>query len=309
MNNFVHRVTNMKKQQVFSLFGVIILLVLLSACGARIRANAAGSSSAIQSTQAPSATPTEWLTPTLRPTPTATATPLSESSKAVQVALDYFTALNKNDFEAASDLVSNFSLIAFNMTNGDAAAELHKKMVDGTRWSDLNVSDNQVFDDQTVLITVSYTLTTRDAKTGQEQKGSVEERWPFRKEAGKWRYNWNNLVDFRTLQSDAQTINGITVLPLQVQRYTDHMDLVMLMQNRTNEALVFGQVNEILGTFHFGDQTVEANKTQIILNPLRSEPDVRLSLSGLFTKYPDSVEIRKWKNYQTKPWYVFDLKK
>lgn len=299
----------MKKQQVFSLLGVILIVILLSACAARSGLNAAGGSSATQATVASTATPTEWLTPTLRPTPTATATPLSESSKAVQVALDYFTALNKNDFDAASNMVSNFSLIAFNMTNGDAAAELHKQMVNGMHWSDLNVSDNQSFDNQTVLVTVSYTLTTRDAKTGAEQKGTVEERWPFRKEAGKWRYNWNNLVDFRTLQSDAQTVNGITVLPLQVQRYTDRMDLVMLMQNRTNEALVFGQVNETLGTFHFGDQAIEANKAQIILNPLRSEPDVRLTANGLFTQYPDSIEIRKWKSYQTKPWYVFDLKK
>ena len=71
--------------------------------------------------------------------------------------------------------------------------------------------------------------------------------------------------------------------------------------------MVFGQKNEILGTFQFGDQTVEADKTQIILNPLRSVPDVKLEAKGLWERYPEAIEIRKWKTYNVKPWYVFQL--
>jgi hypothetical protein len=82
----------------------------------------------------------------------------------------------------------------------------------------------------------------------------------------------------------------------------------MLVQNRSNETVVFGQVNETLGTFYFGDQPVVAEKAQWILNPLRSVPAVTLVIKGLFTSFPDVVEIRKWNNYDIEPWYVFQVK-
>ena len=76
-----------------------------------------------------------------------------------------------------------------------------------------------------------------------------DELWPMRFENGAWRYNWNNLIDFRTLDARSQTMNGITIMPVQINRFSDRVQLAMLVQNRTNETIVFGQVNEILGTF------------------------------------------------------------
>lgn len=102
-------------------------------------------------------------------------------------------------------------------------------------------------------------------------------------------------------------MNGITVMPLQLNRYSDRLQLTLLVQNRTNEAVVFGQANETMGTFHFGDQPVVAEKAQWILNPLRSVPAAVLEAKGLFSTYPDTIEIRKWNNFNVKPWFVFQL--
>jgi hypothetical protein len=79
------------------------------------------------------------------------------------------------------------------------------------------------------------------------------------------------------------------------------------VQNGTNEAIVLGQPNEILATFSFGDQQVEAEKTRFIFDRLRSYPDTILDVKGLYTRYPDAVEIRRWKNLQTPPWFTFVL--
>lgn len=134
-----------------------------------------------------------------------------------------------------------------------------------------------------------------------------DELWPMRLENSEWRYNWDNLIDFRTLDAGAQTVSGVTVMPVQMNRYSDRIELSLLVQNRTNEGVVFGQVNETLGTFYFDGQPVVAEKTRWILNPNRSVPSVTLEAKGLFTEFPEMVEIRKWNSYQVDPWYVFQL--
>ena len=154
-----------------------------------------------------------------------------------------------------------FSLMVFEMTRGDAACALQKQKLDGARWSGLQVTETQPFDEQTMLVHVTYTLTVK------EQPEARDELWPMRLENGAWRYNWNNLIDFRTLEAPAQTTNGVTIMPVQINRFSDRIQLVLLVQNRTEDAVVFGQVNEILGTFHFGDQAVVAEKTQIDPQP------------------------------------------
>jgi hypothetical protein len=210
--------------------------------------------------------------------------------------------------------------MVFEMTRDDAANELQNQKVQGQQWSNLEIQKVESFDDKTVLVYVTYANTKNAAEASQtpiagttasagDDSGSamVEDVWAIRQESNEWLLNWKNLIDFKTLSATAQTVSGVTVLPSQLLRYTDHMEMRMLIQNRTNETVVFGQSNEILGTFYFGDTTVVAEKTQWVLNALRSTNDHTLIIKGLFTAYPDSVAIRQWKDYQVAPWYEFLL--
>jgi len=236
-----------------------------------------------------------------------------------QAAEAYFNAVSTGNSESAADILSSFSLMVFQLTRGDAAEALQAQKIAGVRWADLQILEVQPFDDQTVLVHVSYSETGRAAETTHasatptpapaqtEAVETIEALWPMRLERGEWRYNWNNVIDFRTLDADAQTMSGITILPTQLTRYSDRIELSMLIQNRTNEVVVFGQVNETLGMFYFGDETVTTEKTQWILNPLRAVPSATLQIKGLFTDLPDKVEIRKWINYNVEPWYSFQM--
>jgi hypothetical protein len=292
------------------------------------------------------ASPTARPTRTPRATRTpASAQNVDEAQleQAKQAARAYFTAVSEGNSKTAADLASNYSLMVHQMTRGDAESALQAQKIAGTRWSDLQIQDVKLFDPKTALVHVTYLESQKTAEaaltptatvkasgaaapTAAAQTGKTavptatadltataaapttkDELWAFRLENGDWRYNWNNLIDFHTLQADSQTVHGVTVLPVQIKRYTDRIALNLLVQNRTNEPVVFGQVNETLGAFHFGDQPVVAEKTRWILNPLRSDPNISLEAKGLFQSYPDSVEIRKWNNYDVKPWYVFQL--
>ena len=248
---------------------------------------------------------TQTPLPTNTPAPTPTAT--SATNAAVQTVQQYFAALQNSDFAAASRLISVFSLRTFRMTAGDVIAALTTQKSAGTRWSDLQVVDSQVFDDQTVLVHVAYRLTTRDAKSGEDVVTQKDELWPVRLEYKNWRYNWNNLIDFHTLGFETQTTAGLSMTPLQITRYADRISLTLLAQNRTNETIVIGTRNQTLATFYFGDQAVDAENTLYVFEPLRSNPNVTIELKGLFTSYPDAVEIVKYNNYQVAPWYTFGL--
>jgi hypothetical protein len=326
--------------------------VLLSSCAFRAgRGNSNSAGTALPTVSAPQA---EVATAVLRPTRTPKAKATQASAKDAEparleqsaaAAKAYFAAVADGNSEAAAQLLSNFSLVVFEMTRGDAVSALQAQKIAGARWADLQVLETKRFDEDTILVHVTYTVSqklpptvtptaskTPNSATATVQAGKTpvatatpaqagtvnpgptaipadvkDELWPFRLENGAWRYNWNNLIDFRTLNAPAQTMNGVTLLPLQLNRYSDRIALVVLVQNRTTESVVFGQLNETLGTFQFGDQTVVAETTRWILNPLRSVPGATLEIKGLYAAFPDSVEIRKWKTYNVDPWYIFQL--
>lgn len=246
----------------------------------------------------PAATAGPIPTPPEPPPPTPTADP------AVQAVQEYAAALQAGDFKAAAELLSNFSLLAAGMTRSEAGDELQARMA-REQWSRFQVRGSRPFDARTTLVQVSYTVETTDPKSGASAQAEVDELWPVRFETGKWRYNRANLIDFRTLDVPAQTTAGLTVKPRQLTRYTDRIRLTLLVQNRTNEPIVLGQPNEIMAVFLFGEEKVEAEKTRLIFDRLRSYPDVVIEVKGLYDKYPDGVVIRQWKNVNVSPWFTF----
>ncbi len=295
---------NLMTQKIISF---LLAAFLLSGCMVQSGLGQVGrvSGQAEQATFTPAA-PLPTSTPRPTRVPRATATPttdptLERAAQAEEAARSYFNALASGDFEAASNQLSQFALSAAQISAGDALAALQKQAAGGAQWSDLKVIETRNFDKNTMLVKVEYTRKTGD------QESTASELWPMRLENGTWRYNWNNLIDYRTLDVAAQSVNDITVKPVQLRRYSDKMQLVLIMQNRSSETFVFGQPNEILGTFQFGDTSVEAVKTQIILLARRTAPSILLDAPGLYEQYPDSITIRKWVNLQVPPWYVFEL--
>ncbi len=249
--------------------------------------------------------PTVEVLPTGTPVPSPTATP--PTAGAVQTVQDYFAALEKGDFAGASKLVSAFSLMANKITAGDVADALVLQKQAGAAWSDLQIKDSQVFNENTILVHVTYQLAAKDAKTGEATQSEQDELWPLREENHRWLYNWSNIIDFKTLGDQYKQTGGLTITPLQLTRYSDRIRLTVLAQNGTNEAIVIGTPNQTLATFHFGSQSVDAVNTRYIFDRLRGYPDVAIDVMGLYTSYPDSVDIVKWKTVNVPPWYSFAL--
>lgn len=254
---------------------------------------------------ATTATATGEPTATSTPQPTATATP--ETDAAVEAAQNYFASLQKGDFAAASQQVSAFSLMANKITVGDVIAALTQQQSSGAAWSGLKILGSQIFNDQTILVDVTYQLASKDAKTGATVQTTVDEQWPFRYELNQWRYNWTNIIDFNTLGTDPKSANGLTLTPVEMIRYPDRIRLVLMAQNNVNETIVIGQTNQILATFHFGNQSVDSVNTRYIFDAHRGYNNVYIDVMGLYSQYPDAVEIIKYKSVSTPAWFTFGL--
>lgn len=237
------------------------------------------------------------------PTPAKTEASAANAvaAAASAAALEYADALEKGDYQAAAALYSDFSLMLSGMTRAEAALALQGELARGIRRADFAVKDARALDDRTVLVRVAYTL--ESAETAQQ----VDEWWPLRLENGRWRYNRENLIDFRALDVPEQAAGGLVVKPLRLARYSDRIRLSLMVQNTTNEAIVLGQANEILARFTFAGQVVEGVHKQMIFDRLRTNPEVVIEVLGLYTTYPDGVIIRQWKNYNVAPWFTFSF--
>lgn len=296
----------MKKSILYLIAAGLVGMLLLSACQA---ADPVVVSASVPSqTPSPIPLPTDAaLEATSTPAPliTPSATPSVSTDPAVKTVKDYFSALQNQDYKAAADLYSTFSLTVDGLTPGDGGDELHTQMQAGTAWSGLQVKEAQPFTDHTILVHVTYTLTSLDVKTGKSVDTLKDELWPVRFENNQWLYNRNNLIDFRTLSMSDQSTAGLNIKPLQLQRYSDRMRLTMMVQNKTNDPIVLGQANEIMAALVFKDKQVEAEKQQLIFQRLRTYSKVSIDVKGLFSAYPDGAIIRQWKNLQVAPWFTF----
>jgi len=218
--------------------------------------------------------------------------------------LNYVTLLQADDYRQAASLISTFSLSALDLTSADVEWQLQSLML-GEEWSAFNVTGSRPLDERTQLVNVSYLVRRANPAEGQAGEEPVEALWAVRSENGAWRINYDGLIDFRLLHLREQTTAGLTVKPRLLLRYTDRVELVLLVQNQTNDPIVLGQANEILATFFFAEDQVQANQTQFIFDRLRSYPETTLVAPGLFEQFPDGVEIRRWKNYNVAPWFTF----
>lgn len=292
----------MKKRfpPVLLLSALAALALLLSACNLRTGGQTPGTTgqtAATPTTAAPRATNTPRVKPTAKPSATALPTdpPFTQENAAAGA---YASALQKGDANGAANLLSKFGLMVANLTNGEAISALKAAPEMGT-LTNFKIVESKKVNDTTTLVHVTFNA-GKDA-------AAHDELWPFRLENGAWLYNWGNLIDFHTLTVDPQSTNGITMEPLEMQRYSDHIHLILMGQNHTNEPVVFGQPNEILAKFYFEGKIVEAEKTYLALDALRSRLDLGLDIKGYYETYPNKIDIRTWKDYQVKPWFSFDL--
>lgn len=268
----------MKKFSV-SLFVLLVLSMVLSACQAATPVEggteeAAAAAPAVMATLLPTATP--------RPQPTAT----SAAQPAQTALLAYCAALQAGQPADAAALLSDFGLLTADLSRREAQSQLAAQMQAGKGWQECQLRSIRLLDDQTALAEVSFRLA--------DASKSEQAIWALRFEADRWGVNWGGAVDRRTLYVEPQKLNDVTVQPLELVRYTDRLQLRVMVQNNRDEGLVWGAANQPMASFHWGDKTLDAAGKRLVFNTQKSYSSAAVDLPGFYETDVQSVDLRFW---------------
>lgn len=238
----------------------------------------------------PTATPGSRL-PVMSSAPTvtreATATPAARGPEATTTA--YLEALQQRRFEQAVAFISDYSLSLLGLSRQDVLSHFEQQDFEGWQLLDYRVTESQELDEDLVLV---HTLVREQSGRDEPQTYNV---WrALRREHGEWRINWNLVIDDRLLDVEPQTINGLTVQPLRIIRYTDGMRLLFRIENNSSRGYIWGWAVEEVALFHFGEQIVSVSGVYETIAPERAYPEAHTTIEGFYSTYPDAIDLAGW---------------
>lgn len=204
-----------------------------------------------------------------------------------EVAKKYYEALVSREFEEAVNCLSDYSLSLSGTTRQEVISFFEQQDFKGWRMVDYRLVETRVLSDDLVL---AHILTKEQLGDSEPQ---VYDFWvALRREGERWRLNGNLIVDDVVLNVEPQTINGVSVQPVQIVRYTDRLVLILQIENKNDRGCFWGWGNKV-AVFHFGGEVVDVTGSlQIEAN--RTYTNVRVHVSGFHSTYPSAVDLVGW---------------
>lgn len=208
----------------------------------------------------------------------------------------YLDALVAQDFQSAAGMLSLYSLDFMRASVVDAALYYEQGQASGYSVLGYKLKEKRLLDETTALVRVR--LQTRYGTKKDESTVWMA----LRHEDGAWKVNWRQLIDYYELNVEPQTVNGLTVQPTAVIRFTDATRIIFRMLNENPERVVWGQTGEPFARLRSGLKTVEGIGGQtdvaiadpILLTPGGFAGQVPVDFLGLFEETPSTCELLNW---------------
>lgn len=217
-------------------------------------------------------------------------TPLPEGPE--ETVVDHCQALIKRDFNQAANSFSEYSLRLFNLTRQDIVIRYQTLDFKGWKLVDCRRLESKKFDDQTILIHLLM-----KEQTGEQEPQYYDGWQALRLEEGQWLINWNDVIDALPMAVESQTVNGVTVQPTQLIRYTDKIRLLFNVGNANKRAAFWDLAGQKVATFNIADQTVivrGVNETSFRIDAENTYTGAYAEVPGLHTVYPTGVDLTNW---------------
>jgi hypothetical protein len=205
---------------------------------------------------------------------------------------DRCQALIKKDFNQAANLFSEYSLRLFDLTRQDIVMRYQTLDFKGWKLVDCRRLESKKFDDQTILIHLLM-----KEQTGEQEPQYYDGWQALRLEEGQWLINWNDVIDTLPMAVESQTVNGVTLQPTQLIRYTDKIRLLFNVGNANKRAAFWDLAGQKVATFKIADQTVIVrgmNETPFRIDAENTYTGAYAEVPGLQTVYPTGVDLTNW---------------
>ena len=223
----------------------------------------------------------------------------------------YFAALQRSDHAGAAVWLSDYSLRAQEMTREGVRDELKMGVYGALRYLDLQVQEVRMVDPAlggapTAIIHSRVTL--QQGMTAPR----VQEQWnTARHEGSGWLINAGGLIDRGRADVPPQTLHGVTVRLLGLQRYATHARLILQVTNRNDQAVWWGGGSSPALTLWSGDKVVRVPGQALRFDARQSYPTIVADVDQSLPAYPTRVELARWseaRGAQEPSWsYAFDV--
>ena len=198
----------------------------------------------------------------------------------------YYNAWRDLDADRMTPLISDFSLDHAGITRDSARAELKKYFFDGWVVEDYEVLETRMLDSITALVRI----VVKGRQAASER--STSDWWiALKLESREWRLSWNGLVNVMPLATPAQTINGLEIQPVELQRFTDHLTVVLSIHNRNTQKILWGLNNDVVLTAFFPDRDARDLQAAYSIEPNREFLADSCKFDGFFEVYPEALRL------------------
>src|SRR5579859_3772872 len=230
--------------------------------------------------------------------PASATTTVDATTPAQAAVVAYFKAWRAGDIDTMVGMFSDYSIGILGATRADLRASIAKLDLQGVRILDYKLIDTKTVSDETQIIRVEDSVSTT------EQKAHVVDTWfAVRNEHGSWKINASDandqsLVDDLQLGVLPQTIDGVTVQPLRLERFVSYTKIIFSVDNQTPQTVNWGFGSDIRATLHLPDRTLlqATDPIQPILFAAETNyPDAVTTILGYLSSWPSSLQLSNWR--------------
>jgi hypothetical protein len=139
---------------------------------------------------------------------------------------------------------------------------------------------------------VSYQELDLEHLAPKEEKIKVRKWLAIYRKEGHWKINYNRTIDDHPLGDDPQMINGLSVRPTRVNRYTDRLHMIYSVRNDNTLPVFWGWAGTRF-ILNFDGSSVK-DDGNIAFDANHDYPDAWIEISGKFLGYPASIDMTQW---------------
>ncbi len=244
--------------------------------------------------------PAESCTTAVSPMPTLSSSEANPNAKPEDTIAAFYQDLQAGNIAGAASLYSEYSLQFFKVDRDAIINQFKQLNLSQLKGVEIAVAGIHLLS-ETVAIARVVLKHPVNNQPGVSQ--DVHIALGMHLENDGWKINLGlandpnaTLVDYLTLDLKPQTINGLTLLPLRIERYTSKIRVVFCLENASKHGIIWGAGQQKAATLQFVNDHYDIPGQSALIKPEQLSNENNIFVDGFFDSYPTVVDIDAWQN-------------
>lgn len=209
----------------------------------------------------------------------------------------YYQAIQNENIDRVYDLVSEKSKNDLQITEDVIRNSLQSIYDQYWKMLSFEILSQEEYAEDVVIFTVKI-----EEQVGENEPKTTEQRMTAYKEGGGWKINWAGYIETQQVKTEAKTENDLTLQPLRYLRFVDFIEVKMFAENKSEQTLVWGELNYRMAGLTIEDETVYALMTNldyglpkpVVIYPGGVADEFSVFFSTDLRGTPQQFEVFRW---------------